>query len=956
MTTRAPQNTDPVPELPFDAIFLAAPVPASVSRASDGRLLAVNDAWVEATGLARDAALGRTTVELGHWPDEASRQQYVDDVSSGVTDVHQRLCFVAGKPLRVRLQTRLLTSAQGPLLLVFMTELSREHETEQALREANLKLQQQVELHGAIERLARAGHWTNAASDDEVLWSEGLHALAGLPPGPPVTRHRGRGGIHPDDLPAWLAARDAMDGRMVEFRWTRPDGLQVWLRTRMGRTAVAGNPQTDFGVVQDITAEKTATAALTAQLAFLQNIAARVPGVLFEATVRPDGSSVFGYMSERTWDMLELDPQELAVDGNRFFERVHPEDKKTLIVTLTRCSELLVPWRSQYRVVLPRKGLRWYAVDAQPQREADGSILWYGFCNDVTASRVAQESLSRQHGLLEAVQKAQSAFIESDDKRSAFGGLLDVLLSITGSHFGFVGEVLYDMREQPFIKTHAISDIAWDEASRQQYATQLDAGMEFRGLDTLFGHALLTRETVIANDPAHDPRAGGVPRGHRPMTAFLGIPLAVGNRLVAMVGLANRPGGYSEDDVEQLQPLLGAVRQLVMAWRGHSERKRARLQFQATSALLAEKTAALQLTFDSISQGLAQLDAQGRVRFYNRRLLEMLDLPESLLQSHPDVQEVLAFQTARGDFGEAFELVDPSMRGFLAGLPGAPAPQTYLRRTRDGRVLEIHTRILPEGGQVRTYTDVSSYLQAQEQVRALAATLERRVAERTAELERSMQDMEAISYSIAHDLRAPLRSVNGFAALIADDEGEQLSPMARDMFHRIVRSSANMGQMITDMLELLRVVRVAFQPQPVDMDAQFNQVMDTLTSDLTQARITRAALPAVLGDATLLRQLLANLLDNALKYSRHRDPPEIAIGFDADKGAFFMRDNGMGFDMARANKLFGLFQRLHAGSGVPGTGVGLAIVARIVERHGGRIWADSHPEQGSTFWWTLPLA
>ena len=100
---------------------------------------------------------------------------------------------------------------------------------------------------------------------------------------------------------------------------------------------------------------------------------------------------------------------------------------------------------------------------------------------------------------------------------------------------------------------------------------------------------------------------------------------------------------------------------------------------------------------------------------------------------------------------------------------------------------------------------------------------------------------------------------------------------------------------------------------------------------------------------------MANLLDNALKYSRHREQPEIAIGYDADKAAFYVRDNGMGFDMARANKLFGLFQRLHAGSGVPGTGVGLAIVARIVERHGGRIWAESHPEQGSTFWWTLPL-
>jgi PAS domain S-box-containing protein len=525
----------------------------------------------------------------------------------------------------------------------------------------------------------------------------------------------------------------------------------------------------------------------------------------------------------------------------------------------------------------------------------------------------------------------------------------------------------------------------------------------------------------------------------------------------------------------------------VIAWRGHNERKRARLQFQATSALLAEKTAALQLTFDSISQGLRQVDAQGRVRAYNRRMLELLDLPEALMASHPTANDVIVFQRTRGDFVGLPAGTSRTVRDYLSNDPAVQPPEHYLRPTRDGRVLDIHTRMLPEGGFVRTYTDVTTYVQteealrderqrlqwvleatrpgiwetnietgemvindrwaemlgytvaelqpvtfetwrrlvhpqdlvraeqllqahwrderpfyecdvrmrhrdgrwiwindrgrvhrrgpqgqalymsgthldiherveAQEQVRALNASLERRVAERTAELERSMKDMEAISYSIAHDLRAPLRSVNGFAALIAEEEGERLSPAARDMFGRIIRSSGNMGQMITDMLELLRVVRVEFVPVPVDMAAQAHRVIDSLASDTAQARIELGALPMVLGDATLLRQVLANLLDNALKYSRHRAAPELVLGYDAGKAAFFLRDNGMGFDMARANKLFGLFQRLHAGSNVPGTGVGLAIVARIIERHGGRIWADSQPDVGTTFWWTLPLS
>ena len=147
----------------------------------------------------------------------------------------------------------------------------------------------------------------------------------------------------------------------------------------------------------------------------------------------------------------------------------------------------------------------------------------------------------------------------------------------------------------------------------------------------------------------------------------------------------------------------------------------------------------------------------------------------------------------------------------------------------------MRSRKLPDGGMVRTYTDVTSYLQAQEQVRALNASLERRVAERTAELERSMKDMEVISYSIAHDLRAPLRSVNGFAALIGDEERARLSPEAQAMFDRITRSSANMGQMITDMLELLRVVRVALQPAPVDMALLARRVIESLASEAARA-------------------------------------------------------------------------------------------------------------------------
>jgi PAS domain S-box-containing protein len=1077
--------------LPFEQMFELAPLAASLTRRSDGRMLAVNRAWEAMTGFSREQVIGRSTVELGLWPQDSDRLRYLDTLHQH--DEPRCIAVIQGQERHLRMRTSVLPG-DDPLLLVFLQDIGHEAEAERerertqaALQASNLDLQQQVELHGAIEKLALVGHWTNAPSDDEVVFSPGLHEITGLSPSPSLQRGDGRGGIHPDDMPAWLAAREARDGREVDFRWTRPDGQVRWMRTRISQTAVKGIPRTDFGVVQDITPQRVAIEAQAHQLNLLQNITARVPGVVFQAKVDATGWASFEYVSDPVVEMFNITPQALREQGKSLFTRVLPEDQMALWDSIRLATARLSPWQTEFRVPLSEKGMRWYKAEGMPQAWPDGSVLWHGFVHDVTEARQAAQEMERQHRMLDAVRQAQAAYIEADDKRQAFEGLLQAVLTVTDSAYGFVGEVLYDQQDRPYLKTHAITNIAWDEASRRTFAEQADAGMEFHNLKTLFGHALATGETVITNHPASDPRAGGMPHGHPAMNAFLGIPLAFGDRLIAMVGLANAPGGYSEDDVEFLQPLLGTVRQLVLARRGHAERQRSRRQLQATSALLADKTSALQVTLDSIAQGLSKMDPQGRVTVYNRRLLEMLDLPDTLMSRQPTQQEVVAFQAARGDFGQDYILVEPQARKYIED-DASPVPGRYMRRTPDGRALEIRTRPLPDGGMVRTYSDVTSYVEAeealrderqrlewvleatgpgiweldiatgltlysdrwaalldvnlrelepptretwrslvhpedlpraeallqahlrgdtpvydcdlrmrhkrgdwlwfndrgrvhrrdeqgrplymsgtlldihervaaQEEVRALNASLERRVVERTAELERSMRDMEVISYSIAHDLRAPLRSVNGFASLVGETDGERLSPEGRQMFERIVNASSNMGQMISDMLELLRVVRVEIEPESVDMNAQARSVTEALAPGVPHARVHLHPLPRVMGDTKLLRQLLSNLVDNALKYSRHRPDPVIDLGFDSERRAFYLKDNGMGFDMAHAHKLFGLFQRLHAGAAAPGgTGVGLAIVARTLERHGGRIWAEAEAGRGATFWWTLPMA
>jgi signal transduction histidine kinase len=240
-------------------------------------------------------------------------------------------------------------------------------------------------------------------------------------------------------------------------------------------------------------------------------------------------------------------------------------------------------------------------------------------------------------------------------------------------------------------------------------------------------------------------------------------------------------------------------------------------------------------------------------------------------------------------------------------------------------------------------------------VRSHAAELESRVQERTAELQAANKELEAFSYSVSHDLRAPLRAVDGYARMLEDDYGPQLDGEARRLLSVVRASSRRMGQLIDDLLDFSRLGRRALARQRVDMNALAAEAAGELASG-SKALIESAPLPSAGADRAMMKQVWANLIGNALKYSGKRDAPRIEIGGreDAGENVYWVRDNGVGFDMRYAEKLFGVFQRLHSQNEFPGTGVGLAIVQRVVTRHGGRVWAEARPGEGACFYFSLP--
>jgi signal transduction histidine kinase len=246
---------------------------------------------------------------------------------------------------------------------------------------------------------------------------------------------------------------------------------------------------------------------------------------------------------------------------------------------------------------------------------------------------------------------------------------------------------------------------------------------------------------------------------------------------------------------------------------------------------------------------------------------------------------------------------------------------------------------------------------AEGELRALNTELEHRVGQRTAQLEATNRELEAFSYSVSHDLRSPLRSIDGFSQALLEDYNASLDDRGRDYLARVRRAAQTMGRLIDDLLELARITRRELVRNSVDLSALAENVIAELREHDPQRRVIVRIQPelSVIGDAGLLRAALANLLGNAWKFTSKTADAVIEFGAVNANGdrSFYVRDNGAGFDMNYAAKLFGPFQRLHNTNDFEGTGIGLATVQRVVNRHGGRIWAEASVGHGATFFFTL---
>ncbi|MCO5097784.1 MAG: GAF domain-containing protein [Rhodocyclaceae bacterium] len=452
--------------------------------------------------------------------------------------------------------------------------------------------------------------------------------------------------------------------------------------------------------------------------------------------------------------------------------------------------------------------------------ELGGEPCMLTITRDISDRKRIEQLFLEQNRMLHAVSEAQADFISDADPHPTFNRLLTQLLDITDSQYGFIGETPRNAEGTPYLRIYAISDLSWDDASRGLYQSVVKGGFEFRNPNSLFGQVLSSGKPLLSNAPASDPRRGGLPQGHPPLNAFMGLPLYRGGELVGMVAVANRPGGYEEAQIAQLQPFTTTCAALIDAYHNSQRRRHA----------------------------------------------------ESML-------------------------------------------------------------------------------------RRLNLELEDHVNQRTTELQASIRELESFSYSVSHDLRSPLRGINGFSSLLLQDYGERLDEQGREYLRRICSATLRMSELIDGMIDLAQLTREPIHLAEINLSRIAESIAKELHAAEPERRVEFTAEPdvQVRGDERLLRVVLHNLLSNAWKFTARKNVAHIEFGV-RKKGSstvYFVSDDGAGFDMRYADKLFGAFQRLHGVKDFAGTGIGLATVHRIVQRHGGLVWAEGEIDKGATFFFTL---
>ncbi len=569
-----------------------------------------------------------------------------------------------------------------------------------------------------------------------------------------------------------------------------------------------------------------------------------------------------------------------------------------------------------------------------------GELFFVGILRDISKKIESEKFQNRQDQMLRTLHLASSRFVNAANSHEIFDDMLITLIQASESEYGFIGEVLYDDNKKAYLKTLAITNIAWDENTQLLYNDKAPDGLELRNLNTLFGHVLKTGEIVISNDPGTDSRRGGLPDGHPPLNTFCGVPIFAGDNLVGMYGIANRPGGYDDDLIHFLEPFASTTGILLQGFRENLERNR------IYEALLENENQLLDF-LENASDLIQSVDTNGNFVFVNRSWKEILGYPEE------DIKKL-----------NLFDVISPEMHDhchqlFQQILNGAVLHNvevTFLKKNREEIILSGSINCRFENGAPTVtrsiFRDITAQKQAQEELEKAMILAEQ-----------ANESKSLFLANMSHEIRTPMNAIIGLSGLLLKTN---LDGVQHDYLKKIQDSSNSLLGIINDILDFSKIEAGKLELENIDFYLHdiIDLVAEMLSFKTTEkgiellVRIEPETPYALIGDPLRLQQIIINLTTNAIKFT---EKGEVVIHVMLDKMIantaqikFQVTDTGIGIDPKIIPNLFSSFTQADESTTrkFGGTGLGLSICKKLVDMMNGEIFVSSEPDKGSTFTFT----
>ena len=654
--------------------------------------------------------------------------------------------------------------------------------------------------------------------------------------------------------------------------------------------------------------------------------------------INPKFSEVLGYTNE---EFL----------SKSFIDFVHEDDKQATLAEVEKLSKGIptIKFTNRYKCKNGEyKYLLWgSALDPDTQQI-------FAAAKDITGQMKSQE-------ILKGIAEIQDAFIVNSQSNEAFENMLSVLLKVTQSEYGFIGETLLDENGSPYLKTHAITNIAWDKETRDFYEKNASSGLEFRNLKTLFGQVMTTGEPVISNSPYSDPRKGGLPPNHPRMDSFMGLPFYKDKKLIGIVGIANQPRGYTPDDIELLAPFLSTCSTLIDARQNTIKRQEAEKQVSKLADIVGHS-----------SDAIISTDQNGTIISWNKGAVNLLGYTQD---------EVIG--TSVNILGP--ELLKKEHLKIIKEVRNGKSIESYetVQMTKKGIEIHVNMSIFPLIDDDKKIKGISSILRdisEQREARRIkeefTKDLEKMVLERTIDLEKTQHEL-ALSLekekelgelksrfvsTASHQFRTPLAVIQanmGVLDLQKDRIDEKYLPNFEKSYDRIRLQIKNMTNLMDEVLVLGKINSGSIQPNfeqvhLVELCKNIISIFEEIQDDNRKMNFTVTGdVTTILLDFNLMEHAISNIISNAFKYSKGTLEPSIIIHFGDNDVEIRVIDKGLGIPKEDLEHLFEPFYRATNTTGISGTGLGSAIAKEYIELNRGTIKVKSKLNEGSEFIVTL---